>query len=131
MIEAAPPSKRITMPDIDILVDLSVYRPEAVKKAAYRLGDRAVALIESDGGGRLRVSLTPRSEKAGPAEVLRADFLQELLDQELRESIAEQTEKVRNLLLAHAFSGLSPVDDVAETADHREDPIGIGRSQAR
>lgn len=119
------------MPDIDILVDLSVYRPEAVKKAAYRLGDRAVALIEPGGGGRLRVTLTPRSEAAGSSEGLRADFLQELLDQELRESIAEQTEKVRNLLLAHAFSGLSPVEDVSETADHREDPLGIGRSQAR
>jgi His-Xaa-Ser system protein HxsD len=36
-------------------------------------------------------------------EVVR-QFFQELLDQELREQIAEETAPVRTLILAHAFS---------------------------
>ena len=41
---------------------------------------------------------------------LEGEFRNELLDQDLRETIAEETERVRNLLLAQAFSGLSLTD---------------------
>ena len=37
---------------------------------------------------------------------------------------------MRNLLLAQAFSGLAVTDAAADTADYRDDPLGIGRSQA-
>jgi hypothetical protein len=61
--------------------------------------------------------------------VLEGNFRNELLDQDLRESIADQTERVRNLLLAQAFSGLAPTDAAADTADYRDDPLDIGRSE--
>ncbi|WP_165253222.1 His-Xaa-Ser system protein HxsD [Paludisphaera soli] len=114
------------MPEIMIHLDTKVYSLSAVKKTAYRIGDRATARIEIAADGGAAVRLTIKDEKTRP-EDLEAEFLQELLDQDLRESISRETEKVRNLLLAHAFSGLSAVDDAA---DHREDPLGIGRSQA-
>jgi hypothetical protein len=60
---------------------------------------------------------------------MEGDFRNEILDQDLRESIAEETAQVRNLLLVQAFSGLSVTDTVADTADYGDDPLGIGRSQ--
>src|SRR4051794_13971800 len=117
------------MSTITIVVDPRVYRLSAVKKAAYRLGDRCSAQIESLHDGGIQVRLTAKSENT-PAEAIEPTFLSELLDQELREAIASETERVRNLLLAQAFSGLSLTDTVADTADYRDDPLGIGQSQA-
>jgi His-Xaa-Ser system protein HxsD len=114
------------MSEIAIDVDPQVYRLSAVKKAAYRLGDRCFAQIEIGAEGRIQVRLTPKSDKVS-LQGLAGDFRQELLDQELRESIAQETERVRNLILAQAFSGVSLTDPAAETADYREDPLDIGR----
>lgn len=117
------------MPEITVIVDPRVYRLSAVKKAAYRLGDRCSVRIALPSEGGIQVRLTAKSETVS-LSALEGDFRNELLDQDLRESIAEETERVRNLLLAQAFSGLSLTDTAAETADFRDDPLGIGWSQA-
>ncbi len=116
------------MPEIIVCVDASVYRLSAVKKAAYRLADRCFVQIEALAGGRIQVTLTAKSGNT-PLSTLEGDFRNELLDQDLRETIAEETKGVRNLILAQAFSGASLADAVADAADFRDDPLGIGRSQ--
>lgn len=114
------------MPEVAFTVDPRVYRLSAVKKAAYRLGDRCFAKIEVFADGTIRVCLTAKSD-TDRVDKLEGEFHNELLDQDLRESIAEETERVRNLLMAQAFSGLATE---ADTADYRDDPLGIARSQA-
>jgi hypothetical protein len=52
-----------------------------------------------------------------------------VLDQELRETVAEETKSVRDLLLAQTFSGLSLVDPVGENADYHDDPLVIAARQ--
>lgn len=116
------------MSEITFSVDPRVYRLSAVKKAAYRLGDRCFARIEVLSEVSVQVGLTAKSEETS-LPTLEGEFRNELLDQDLRESIAEETERVRNLILAQAFSGVSLTDADAETADYRDDPLGIGRSQ--
>jgi His-Xaa-Ser system protein HxsD len=90
---------------IRIVLDLRVYRLAAIKKAAYRFADRFTAMLESPEGERLALAL---QFKASVTEVVAREavrqFYQELLDQELREQIAEETNAVRTLILAHAFS---------------------------
>lgn len=117
------------MSAIVVDVDPGLYGISAVKKAAYRLADRSFVAIEVVKGGPIRVTLTPKSGTVASAD-LEGSFRNELLDQELRETIAEETRRVRNLLLAHAFSGLLPSGEAMETADFRDDPAGIARSQA-
>lgn len=114
------------MAEINLTVDARVFRMSAVKKAAYRLGDRCSARIELGPDDAIHVCLTPRSDRASN-QSLEGDFRNELLDQDLRESIAEQTERVRNLILAQAFSGVPVTGAEAETADYHQDPLGIGR----
>jgi His-Xaa-Ser system protein HxsD len=114
------------MPETTVIVDSRIYRLSAIKKAAYRLGDRCFVKIDLLPDSVIQVRLTGKSDN-NPAKAMEGDFLNELLDQDLRESIAEETERVRNLLLAQAFSGLAATD--ADVADYREDPLGIGQSQ--
>ncbi|MDE2289810.1 MAG: His-Xaa-Ser system protein HxsD [Burkholderiales bacterium] len=86
----------------EVLFDRQVYATEAVQKAAYRFVDRmAVNLQVTDTHVCCRVSVNP--EIGEPDAVLR-EFQKEVLDQNLRQRIARETESIRHLILAHAFS---------------------------
>jgi len=81
-----------------------LYSIESIKKAAYRFSDRAVCEITRDGDEvvcTLRF-LTPETKVQ--AQTLANDFALEVLDQDLRRSIAAETEALRNAILAYAFS---------------------------
>lgn len=108
-------------------IDLAVYRLAAVKKAAYRFSNFATAAIELDGGHAV-VVLTQAGEHAGD---LQQAFLREVLDQELREVVADETAPVRNLILAQVFSRTNLLDPVGEEADFREDPLGITAPESK
>lgn len=90
---------------IALMIDVRVYRLTAVKKAAYRMADRCTAVIGALADPLVPVTLyfKPGTTESGARETARL-FFQELLDQELREQIADETSAVRTLILAHAFS---------------------------
>src|SRR5262249_43600748 len=90
---------------IALMIDVRVYRLTAVKKAAYRMADRCTAVIGALTDTLVPVTLRfkPGTTESGAHEAARL-FFQELLDQELREQIADETSDVRTLILAHAFS---------------------------
>jgi His-Xaa-Ser system protein HxsD len=90
---------------IELTIDMRVYRLTAVKKAAYRMADRCTAVIGALADPLVPVTLRfrPGMTESGAREAARL-FFQELLDQELREQIADETSAMRTLILAHAFS---------------------------
>jgi len=97
--EANECSKRIS-----ITFDSRVYSLIAVKKAAYRFLNKFAADIAINGDAI--VCLLGFSDSS-PEEVRPAivdDFRKEVLDQDLRERVKSETEAVRNLILAYAFS---------------------------
>ena len=90
---------------VETTIDLRTYRLAAVKKAAYRFADRCTAVLGAPAGDVLPACFRFRPGTPGPTalETVRA-FFDELLDQELREEIAEETAPLRTLFLAHAYS---------------------------
>lgn len=84
-------------------LDKAVYRLEAVQKAAYRFIDRVSVLISQE-GDKLVCEMTLIKGGGDPPEALLGDFKRELLDQELRLKIKEETAPARDLILAYAFS---------------------------
>ena len=86
-------------------LDLQVYRLAAIKKTAYRLAAQVTVALGEVSDGKVAATLLFKEgttrEKA--MEVVRL-FFQELVDQELREHIAEETAPLRALILANAFS---------------------------
>ena len=98
--------------------DRNVYRLTAVKKAAYKYGGTFDVLIEET-DGFVSVSLRPVSSNSDPEGAVDR-FCNEVLDQELREEIAAETNGVRDLLLAHAFSKTSLIDSELETSDYEQ-----------
>jgi His-Xaa-Ser system protein HxsD len=92
-------------PTLDATVDLRVYRLSALKKAAYRLADRVTVVIGAPEGDLVHLDFrfSPGTSEVARSEAIR-EFFQELVDQELREQIAEETAPVRTLIIAHALS---------------------------
>ncbi len=118
------------MPDGSFVArfDSNVYRLSAVKKAAYKYGGMFQVLIEETDGVVL-ASLRPASCNTDPEEAA-GMFCNEVLDQELREEIAAETNGIRDLLLAHAFSKTSLIDSELETSDYEQtSPSGEGERQ--
>lgn len=90
--------------------DRSGHSLDAVQRAAYRFSDR-LSCDTSESPDAIEVTLHISDETDDP-EALLSDFRNEVLDQVLRERIRTETEDVRKLVLALAFSktGLADAD---------------------
>jgi His-Xaa-Ser system protein HxsD len=82
-----------------------------VKKAAYKYIKTFSADITANGSLINCALRFAEALKADEIERIVADFRKEVLDQDLRESLKKETEQVRNLILAHAFSKTALVSD--------------------
>lgn len=87
-----------------VTFDCQVYSLIAVKKAAYKYMDSAFANISIGGNNICCLLNFPSSSSDESCSKLVEEFKKEVLDQDLREKIKVETEAVRNLILAYAFS---------------------------
>lgn len=91
-------------PRFTVCFDASVYAADSIKKAAYTIAAQAAVEIR-------RVGLEWQCEfhflRPTPPALMQeavASFRIEVLDQDLRASIANETREVRNAILSVAFS---------------------------
>lgn len=89
------------MGEIDIFVDGSLYSADVVARAAHRLtATSTVELSAAEGGFLLRV--VPQNPVVDPAAI-RSAFMTDLLDERLREKVAEQTRSLHGTLVEAAL----------------------------
>ncbi len=87
-----------------LAVDLRLYSVAAVHAAVYRFAEFGCRIQQADWDSMSAVvAFTPPDNDAAFATLI-IRFQQELTDQTLREQIRAETEDVRNVILAHAFS---------------------------
>lgn len=99
---------------IDVEVDLSLHSHSSILKATYKFTDHwYVEFVPSIKRDILKITFTPKSSPENRYQV-RSEFLNELLDQQLREQIGSETLAVRNLIMAHALSKLDLIPDPGE-----------------
>lgn len=88
--------------------DSQIFSLAAVQKACHRFSATAsfeVQLHKLDAISTIKVTACPLAAKSDEGLDYLANLLRnEALDQQLREQIRAETEGVRNLILAHAFS---------------------------
>ena len=85
-------------------LDLEAYSLDAIKRSAYRFSDRFALDIVVDGRIARCTLIFPASVSVETLESSVLAFRRELLDQDLRQTIRNETANVRNVILAHAFS---------------------------
>ncbi|POZ50701.1 His-Xaa-Ser system protein HxsD [Methylovulum psychrotolerans] len=81
-----------------VTFDANVFSLETVKRALYRCSDQSQFDITSEGGA---ITVTFSAiDPDGLADKIR----NEVLDQDLRDTLSKETANVRTLILANAFS---------------------------
>lgn len=86
-----------------LVFDASAYSADSIQRAAYRFSDR-LAIDLSQSGGEFLCTVLISDEFSSSADEIAIEFRNEVLDQVLRERIRGETEGVRNVILALAFS---------------------------
>ncbi len=92
------------MEPIAIAVDPSVYALDVVQRAAFRCSDMGSFEFAVIADREIVVHLTVKPQMSVDPSTLRARFHNELLDQQLRKVIADETKVERDLILGYAFS---------------------------
>ncbi len=104
----AQSSESSDLSNANIVVDLNLYSLIAVKKSCYKFTADCYIQMNSIAQDKLGLIFTfPADTSIETKDKLIADFYNELIDQDLRDIISKETEQVRNLILAEAFSKTS------------------------
>ncbi|WP_025871366.1 His-Xaa-Ser system protein HxsD [Methylobacillus glycogenes] len=84
--------------------DERIYHVEAIQKAAYRYINIFCIDLSYSGQSIECIITFDKAVTNDGAEYYTSEFKKEILDQQLRKIIKEETEPVRNLILGIAFS---------------------------
>lgn len=105
------------MKTVMLTFDSKVFSLMAVKKAAYKYLRSFSADISAQ-SQQIHCHLTFSSHVSDEERGrLVEDFKKEVLDQDLREILKSETEAVRNVILAHAFSKTGLINDESLSRD--------------
>jgi His-Xaa-Ser system protein HxsD len=90
----------------DVVVDFSksIQSLGALQEAAYRLISQATCQID-EAGGRYVCRLSP-SQPRLHGDALRSHFLTLVTDENLREKVGRETDRLRDVIVALAFGSL-------------------------
>ena len=95
----------------EVTFDKNTTSLDSLKKAAYRFIDQfSVEFLPNELSFLCVLRFNPDSSEES-AKLTVENFRKEVLDQDLRASIKAETEPLRNLILAHAFSKTSLTKD--------------------
>ncbi len=87
-------------------VDTKIYPMEAIYLASYAFIDKAYIYLSGNPKGVIRVSFKPKKENTD-FEIIKGEFMNELLSSSLRIQIAERNKKVREYIVGAALLGAS------------------------
>ena len=105
-------------------IDAGVYGAIAILAALHRFTARCFVHVEREPGGLLLCRVVPRSP-GNSGRDLAGQLANEILDQTLRHRLQEETEPIRRLLLAQAFSRTNILHPELDDADPEADLAGI------
>lgn len=93
---------------VSVLFDIRLYSADAIKKASYKFADDLAIVLSLPSENEVLASITFQKtfDQQSKDKIVGA-FCNEVIDQDLREQIAQKTEATRSLILAEAFSKTS------------------------
>lgn len=98
------------LPNGGIKLDISAefYSRAAIVEASYRFTDRCYVDIVTANKGIVEVHIHPKQDAIN-LDVVAKDFLNELIDQQLRNRIRCETQEIRETIIKEAFAPLENV----------------------
>ena len=106
-----------------VKVDETVYPLAAILKTAYWFTNKCYLHVQR--AEQKTIEIRFKAKKDGPQNNLGEEFMNQLLDQTLRDQISADTESLRNIIVAHALSKTCLIAPELETVPISEDPLKI------
>jgi His-Xaa-Ser system protein HxsD len=123
---AEPEAFRLGPMLLSLEVDLSVYSLRAVSRACYKLTGRCYVFLSRPLDPAL-LTVTLLAKTPEPIELtLAGELYNELLDQQIRESLEIEMGPVREMIVAQAFAEGNLLDSLRDDGNYQEDPLDIG-----
>ena len=109
-------------------VDSTVYSKPCLFRTCYKFTDRCYVFLSHDEDDQKTI-ITVLSPKAESVDLnqLSGEFFNELLDQQVRDSLSKETGELRNLIVAQAFAEGNLLDESRDEGDYEADPLGISK----
>lgn len=114
---------------VALRVDAALFSHECVLKAAYKFTDRCYVLLQRDETcpDIVWVVVSAKSASVADPRPLIGEFMNELIDQRVRESLGREFGAVQTLIVAQAFAEGNLLDPQRDTGDYHADPHGAGK----
>jgi His-Xaa-Ser system protein HxsD len=95
---------------VDLSFDNNVFSLDTIKRALYRFADRCSFDVQSS-DTQTKVTVHVSANMPAPAiDDLCSKIRNEVLDQDLRDTISRETANIRTLILANAFSNTGLIE---------------------
>jgi len=109
-------------------VDSTVYSKPCLFRTCYKFTDRCYVFLsrDEDDPKTIITVLSPKAESVDLNQ-LSGEFFNELLDQQVRDSLSKETGELRNLIVAQAFAEGNLLDESRDEGDYEADPLGISK----
>ncbi len=126
--------------DVSFEINTEVYPVRVILGACYIFIDKAYIYLDEAAGSRFRVFMRSKHDKVSTKQIA-GEFLNELLNQRLQQEIDRETGRIRELLVAQAFSDFQLLQGEAHPTEgggttertkppsYKDDPYDIGRLQ--
>jgi His-Xaa-Ser system protein HxsD len=110
-------------------LDLSLYSIGAIRAASYKFTDRCYVYLALGDTARTVIAVLAAKETHASLAVdsLLGEYINEILDQQIRESLAAEFGPLQDLIAAQAFAEGNLLDPERDDADYRSDPRGVRR----
>jgi len=116
--------------EISFEINTAVYSVSVILKAAYYFIDKAYIYIDAPDEKKYLVHLRPKLAVTTPSQ-LAGEFLNQCLNQKLQEVVDKETGKIREMLVAQAFSdahlSIAKNESEKERVSYKQDPLNIGK----
>jgi His-Xaa-Ser system protein HxsD len=111
-------------------VDTRLYSKTSLFKSCYKFTDKCYIFLSLDEGDQTIIItvLSPKSDSVDLSQ-LGGEFFNELLDQQVRKTLSQETDELRNLIVAQAFSEGNLLDESRDKGDYEADPLNIGKNR--
>lgn len=97
---------------ITLNLDVSFYNREAILNTAYYFTDQCYISLESYNDKTAKVVFSHKDKENVDLNLVIKDFSNKLIDQQLRHSIAKETDEIKKLIIKEAFA---PLENVPES----------------
>lgn len=106
----------------EVFVNCEIYSRNSILQVAYQFIDEYYVYLDYDEENTkyMKVVLEPKADKKVSLEQASGEFVNELLNQNLREAVQEKTKSIRELVLARALYS-SYLDETEESEEMIED----------